>query len=273
MLLLTLSLWAAMVYSQEDMVLVLGSGGCKGLAHVGVIEELEKLGLPPNKIVGTSAGALVAALYAQKQDVQKVKKYLIDLKFQDLLSTSLFADQAISKRSNLEAFIDKHIKITEFSELPIDLVIVATNIDTGQAKYFSKGDVKKALLASVSIPGIYQPYKIHKTRYVDGGLSDPLPIGYAKSLNKGKVIASDIACALDSFKDKSLFDVLEKSFEVIYQNLSYREKDKADVLLQMQFRDIKHPFDNKQNKKIYKRGKAVVIENTEQIRKVFSISD
>lgn len=261
----------SVISAQEDTVLVLGSGGSKGLAHVGVIEELAKMDVNPKTIVGCSSGALVAALYAQNNDIDQVKSWLMELSMDDLIDYKFFDKKSISKRDRFRKFLSDRIVVDNFEDLQTDLVIVATDFATGKSVYITEGNVREAVLASCSLPGVFAPLELDGRHFIDGGLSDPLPISHAKSLNKGKVIASDVSPSLDSFKDKNIFDVLLKSFEIIYQNLSACQHEDAAVLLEMNFSEGKSPLEGGQNEKFYQRGKELVQEKAEDIRKELSL--
>ena len=103
--------------TEKDMkkvILVLGSGGSRGLAHVGAIEELEKLGIVPDGIVGCSSGALVGALYAQHGDIAKVKEILYELTQDDIVDFSFFQRSAISTRDKLEKFLHENLIAIDF---------------------------------------------------------------------------------------------------------------------------------------------------------------
>ncbi len=266
-----LLLQSTLIYAGHDAVLVLGSGGTKGMAHIGAIEELAELDIRPTTIVGCSAGAIVAALYAQSQDIEQVKNIALSLNADDLLDISLLRKNSLSSRKSLERFLHEHIIISDFSELPIKLVLVATDFETGEATYFSEGSVIDAILASTSLPGVFRPYVVNDERtYVDGGLSDPLPCVHAKSLDRGKVLAIDVSPALGGFKDSGILNILRKSFEIIYQNLCKHTRDEADLTLQLNFEEDALPTDGSKNQEFYQRGRKIVRENSTDILELFS---
>lgn len=249
----------------SEPVLVLGSGGTKGMAHVGALEELENLDIRPRTIIGCSAGALVGALYAQNLDIHEVKNILINLRRDDFLNFSLFTKGAVSKRNKIERFLDQYLVIDDFQDLPIELVIVATDFETGESVYFSEGSIKDAVLASSCLPGLFQPYEINGRRYIDGGLSDPLPAKFGKALDQGKVIAVDISVSIQSLSSDNIVSILRKSFEIIYHNLGARSHEYADLLLQLNFADVASPIDDSRIEEMYERGKEIVLERAEQI--------
>lgn len=269
--LITMSSLSATPEKSKKVVLVLGSGGNKGLAHVGVIEELEHLGIVPDVILGCSCGAIIGALYAQHTDIAEVKKILIDLKYDDLIDFSLFQKQAISTPNKLQNFLDSHLKSKDFSSLKTKLIVVATDLQKGEPIYLTEGELHPAILASAALPGLFPPCQIGDKICVDGGVCDPLPVSFAKSLEECVVIASDISPSLKDFEIDDLPGVIRKSFEIAYQRLAYSEKKRADLLLAMEFPPhLDSPFEDSANQQIYERGKEAVRNQAEQILKLVS---
>ncbi len=253
----------------KKVVLVLGSGGNKGLAHVGVIEELENMGIVPDLIVGCSSGALIGALYAQNQNIEEVKNILIDLKSDDLIDISLFQEKAISTRKKLKKFMREHLVTKDFSSLEIPLIAVVTDLEKGTPVYLEEGELHPALFASSALPGLFPPYKMQDKTYVDGGVSDPLPVLYAKSRGDYIVIASDISSAIEAFKVEDLSSLLSKCLEIMYQRLASFQKEEADILLEMNFDpDLDSPFEDNANQQFYEKGKEVVRNQSENILKL-----
>src|SRR5438477_519239 len=111
--------FSASAKEPKKIILVLGSGGSKGLAHVGAIEELENLGIIPDAIVGCSSGAIIGALYAQHGDINKVKEILIDMKYDELVDFTFFQKYAISTREKMEDFLESNLIATDFASLTI----------------------------------------------------------------------------------------------------------------------------------------------------------
>lgn len=251
---------------KKKIVLVLGSGGSRALAHVGVIEELETLGIVPDVIVGCSSGSIVGALYAYSKDIGKVKELLIDMKYDDLVDLSLFQKCAFSTPKKLEKFLEKNLPANDFESLQIPFVAVATDIHKGEPVYFKEGSLHSAIMASAALPGLFPPHEFEGKTYIDGGVCDPLPIGYAKTCdNDCMVIASDISSSLDGFDISSLPEVVRKSFEIIYHRLAHFEKQKADFILEMNFTDVSSPIDDGNNQLLYERGKQVVRDHYEEL--------
>ena len=160
---------------QYNTGLVLSGGGARGFAHLGVIQALNEAGIFPDVISGTSAGALVGVLYADGHSPQEI------LKMMNVGSRLDFMRPAMPREGLLQ--INGILKILKtclnaktFEELKIPLFVTATDLNNGRAVYFSKGDLFCPVIASASIPVLFQPVKIDDISYVDGGVLDNLPI-------------------------------------------------------------------------------------------------
>ncbi len=254
----------------KKVILVLGSGGNRGLAHVGAIEELEKLGIVPDAIVGCSSGALVGALYAQHRDIAKVKEILIGLTQDDIVDFSLFQKYAFSTRDKLEKFMQEHLKAKNFSDLQIPFVAVVTDLHKGEPVYLEEGELLPAVLSSAALPGLFPPYEMGEVMYIDGGVCDPLPVHFARDWKDGIIIASDISPSLDGFDADNFLQLVRKSLEVAYQRLAFASQKEADVLLEMDFGDMDSPIDDGLNEKIYEEGKRSVRDQSEKIMQLIS---
>lgn len=255
----------------KKVILVLGSGGSKGLAHVGVLEELENLGVVPDVIVGCSSGSIIGALYAQHKDINLLKTLFMNMKYDDLVDFSIFQKYAVSTREKVENFLHENLTATDFSQLEIKFIAVATDLHKGEPVYFQKGDLHGAVLASSALPALFAPYQMGDQTYVDGGITDPLPTQFAQTLEKNAVIiASDITPSLDGFEADNLPQVIRKSFEVMYQRLSGFSQKEADVLLEMNFMDMGSPIEDGANQETYEKGKQSVKDHAEEILKAIS---
>ena len=170
--------------------LVLSSGGKRGFAHAGVITALDRSGLKPDIIVGSSAGALVGALYASGMTASEVAAADVGDIFDRAFS--VFRGRA-SKSASIEAFIRKHLRETRLEKFPIPFAAVATRLEDGCLAVFNAGDAGRAVFASMSVPGFFVPASIDGARYGDGGLVSPLPIGTARALGATTVVAIDVS--------------------------------------------------------------------------------
>ena len=171
--------------------LALGGGSAKGFAHIGVLKVLHKNKIFPDYIAGTSAGAMVGALYAaghSPEDIEEIAKKTDWKRVMDFtIPKSGFIEGKL-----IENKIRREVNGKKFSQLNIPFRAVAYNLDLHEKVVFSKGDVAKAVRASLSIPGIFAPLKIDGHRYIDGGVVDPTPFDVVKKMGADYVIAVDL---------------------------------------------------------------------------------
>lgn len=155
--------------------LVLSGGGARGIAHLGVLKALDEIGIEFHQISGTSAGAIVGALYSYGYKPDKIFELLKNLSIFKSLRPA-FAWTGLLTMDGLQELLLKNIPENNFNKLKIPLTIAATDIRKGQIHYFSEGDLVPAIVSSCSIPAVFNPVILNGNLYVDGGLLDNLPV-------------------------------------------------------------------------------------------------
>lgn len=178
--------------------LALGSGAAYGLAHIGVIKVLEKNGIYPDVIAGSSIGALVGGLYAAGFGIDELEHVAksIDLKsgffkllgFQDMSA----AHHGFFKGNQVTRWLESHIGDITFRDLRLPLKVIAANLFTSEEVILDSGRVVDAIRASISIPGIFRPVSYKGTYLIDGGVVDPLPVRILASQGVKKIIAVNV---------------------------------------------------------------------------------
>jgi len=175
--------------------LALGSGAARGLAHIGVLEVLEKEGIPIDMIAGTSAGAAIGALYAQGKAASQIKKLFLDLgwkKLAPLIDLSL-PKTGFIKGKKIQDLLESHIGgDLQFSDLKLPFACVTTDIDTGEEVVIDHGSVTEAVRASISIPAIFTVVKREGSYLVDGGLVNPVPVSVVRQMGADFIIAVNV---------------------------------------------------------------------------------
>ncbi len=177
--------------------LVLGSGGARGWAHIGVIRALEERGIHPDIVVGTSIGALVGGIYAAgglpylhqaalKLDWKKV--------FYHFFEVSL-PRSGLLDGSRIEEFVSTYVRRGDIESLPLTFMCVATDIMTGNEVVIARGDLIRGIRASISVPGMFTPVRWDAKILVDGGLVNPLPVSVARRAGAERVIAVELMMA------------------------------------------------------------------------------
>ncbi len=184
------------------LALVLGGGGARGLAHIGVIKVLEEYGIKVDLVVGTSMGAFVGGFYAagikakEMEDIAlSVDKIMVAKMLAPGLSTSGFVD-----KERIRKYLKQFVGELNIEQLQIRFASVATDLITGEEVIIDKGSLVEAIMASIAIPALFQPV-LHSNRYlIDGGLTNPLPVSAAQKLNAERIIAVNVAPNPDRIK-------------------------------------------------------------------------
>ncbi|UFU00923.1 patatin-like phospholipase family protein [Radiobacillus kanasensis] len=210
--------------------LALGSGGAKGLSHIGVIKELEDHGISIDLIAGSSIGAVIGVLYAAGQKPAHLIQIASSLK------RNLFVDFAISKMGIIQGErIKEFIQLLTFNQnledLKIPVGVVATELYTGRKKVFRKGFTADVVRASISIPGIFVPENMQGTYYIDGGVVDRVPVSVAREMGADIVIAVDCSAFSPNSNVYSMYDVMLQSIDIMQEELVQHIPHKADIVL------------------------------------------
>jgi len=179
-----------MTQRKQKISLVLGSGGARGYAHIGVIEELEKAGYEIASICGSSMGALIGALYASGK-LEEFKEWTLTLGMFDVvkLLDFSFTGKGILQGDKVFSVIEKIIGDVMIEDLPLPYTAVATDIIKQKEVWIQKGRLLDAVRASIAIPTIFTPKEISGRHLIDGGVLNPLPIAPTMSDATDKTIA------------------------------------------------------------------------------------
>ena len=279
------------------VALVLSGGGVKGYAHLGVLRVLERENIKIDYITGTSIGAFVGTLYSIGYSVDEIEKFLDDVNVSNFLETiadntnlSLEKKESLKKYSVhlsfdnelnfsfpkglkgtgeayllLKELLGKYEYMDNFDNFPIPLRIVATNLNTGETKAFSKGDVAKALIASMAIPSIFEPMKIDGEIYVDGLVSRNLPVEEAYEMGADIVIASDIGAPIVEKDDYNILSVMNQASTIQASNITKISREKASILISPDVKDIS-ALDSSKKKELMKLGKVAAEKEIDKIR-------
>lgn len=257
------------IFSEKEVkvALVLGEGGSRGAAHLGVLEVLEKENIPVDLIVGCSIGSFVGALYADQPDAQALSQKLLHLKTRQLLSFSPFSTKkGLLKDHALQQFLTLHLKSSYFEELKIPLVIATTDLLSGETVYLEGGQLVPTICASCAIPFFFQPRELYGRLLVDGVLTDPIPISAAKKYHPDLIIAVDLSGLLIDQKPKNLFQITKRSFDILKIKQSEKASQEADVVIKPQIGSNIHFLNTKYTDKVYQAGKQAAREQVETIK-------
>jgi predicted acylesterase/phospholipase RssA len=257
------------------VALVLSGGGARGIAHIGVIQRLEEVGYPLSSVTGTSAGSLAGALFASGfsgQEMEEIFRHLnlgqaaldplmrrpgTTLEEQEDHSDTLVSAEfdkgtftvAQSLRSGrelrtlLQGLLARATFFSngDFDHLRLPLRVLATNLETGQGRVFQQGDLTQAVLASMAVPGGFQPVVVDGQQYVDGALVENLPVGIARAaFHPDLVLAVDVSAPLAQRTSNNFFSVAARSLDLVVERRQWESRKQADLLVRMDQADI--PF-------------------------------
>ncbi len=251
------------------IALVLGGGGSRGLAHLGAIKELEAAGLRPDLIIGCSAGSIVGALYADNPELTGLEETLLKMTRSDMLDTTWFSRMGVVKGNALQNFLKKQLRSKTFDELKIPLIVIATDLFTGETIELSQEDLPLAIGASCAVPGIFHPVLLHDRYLIDGVASSPVPVEIAKKYGAEVIIAIDVSEKLPSSKPSHFFGVAKRGVEIMYQKLVEKSLIHADISIRMEFQDV-GMFSDHLNAEMYEHGRQKMIGMLPEIKKKFS---
>ncbi|HSA08675.1 MAG TPA: patatin-like phospholipase family protein [Candidatus Moranbacteria bacterium] len=217
--------------------LALGSGGPRGLAHIGVIKVLKENNIPIDFIAGSSIGAMVGGFYAATKDIGQVEKIALGTNWKMILALiDPSFRQGLLGGKKVNNFIEDHIDKMDFKDLKVPLSVVATNFKNGDAVVINKGDVASAIRASISLPLVFRPVEREGKLLVDGGLSLPVPVEVVRKMGADLVIAVNLDA--DYFADNNsennkfgFYKMAENSINLLRHHLAYRNVENADIVI------------------------------------------
>ena len=215
------------------VALALGGGASKGFAHIGIIKVLKENNIPVKVVTGTSAGSIVGSLYASGMSPDRLELEAEILGKTDLVDLTLSSSGFI-KGEKLQNYINQKVGNRPIQQLPIKFAAVATDFESGKAVAFNRGNVGQAVRASASIPNVFQPTMIGGRRYVDGGLSQPVPVSAAKKQGANFIIAVDISARPVKNVNQGFFSYLDQTFNVMSIPLLQHELGQANVVIKPQ---------------------------------------
>jgi NTE family protein len=210
--------------------LALGGGAARGFAHIGAIQVLEEAGVQADLIVGTSAGSLIAALYASGKGGQELAATALTLD-EGAITDWTFPGRGLIRGEALARFVRVQTGGRPIEDMPRPLGIVAADLDSGAPVLFRRGDTGTAVRASSAVPAVFQPVRIGEREYVDGGLVSPVPVRFAREMGAEFVIAIDISTPPEGAPTGDALRMLLQTFSIMSRSISRFELKEADLVL------------------------------------------
>lgn len=236
------------------VALVLGGGGARGIAHAGVLKVLEEEHVPIDLIVGTSAGSIVGALYADDPNADRVQELLMSAKKKDFVDISLLHTfKGLISGNALQNYLLANMQHQDFDGLKIPFIAVATDITTGNAIELAGGPVAPAVNASSALPPYFRPVNLYGHRLVDGGVSEPVPVPTAKKYKPDIIIAVNISRESDGKTPNNILRVSTRSAGIIGAKLAKLQTQMADIAIYPEVGSTT-AFDGSNREELYQAG-------------------
>lgn len=217
---------------QPEVALVLGGGGARGFAHVGVMEVLQEEKIPVDLVVGTSAGSIMGSLYAADPNVHKLKKLMLNTDRSDILDVSaLHPLEGPITGSALQNFIRIHTHNRDIQNLKIRFVAVATDLKTGATVPIASGPTAPAVNASSALPPFFHPVRLYGRTLVDGGTTDPVAVDVARRYHPKVIIAVSIVDDLPHQMPTNAIGIYDRSYIISDQRFNNYSTKGADVVI------------------------------------------
>jgi NTE family protein len=241
-------LWQKIMSAKEkefpSVALVLGGGGARGFAHIGVLQVFQEEQIPIKLVVGTSIGSIVGALYCAGLSFEHLAHDIKDFDIKDISSFSypsilgMLLSERLLSNEKLEDFINERIGAITFEQLQIPLVCVATDLITGERILLREGSVAFAARASATIPGIFQPVEYMQRYLIDGGLADNIPVSVAKNFKSDVIIAVPVSADITKNSVSNVFLTLMQVIYIQGQVLDQYNLKMADIIIRPEVGDL-----------------------------------
>ena len=252
---------------KHGIALALGGGAARGFAHVGVIQVLEENGIRPDYVIGTSAGSFVAALYASGKtgaQLGQIAETLEEAAFTDW--TLPIFNRGVMRGEALGRYVNQQVGQKLIEQMVLPLGIVATDLQSGNAIVFRRGDTGTAVRASSAVPALFQPVRIGAREYVDGGLVAPVPVRQVRQMGAEFVIAVDISSKANGIDSStSMLGNINQSIRIMGNKLGALELQRADIVIRPKVNDI-GPADFEQKNRAILEGERAAQAALPQIK-------
>ncbi len=263
---------AVSVHKKTKIGLVLGGGGCRGMGHIGALKAFEELGVTFDYIVGTSAGSMIASLYAYGKSATEIEELAKGVIMKDVFKGAIPFVKPV-KASRIEKAMNEVFgDLTVFSEMKIPLTVVCTDLKTGKEVDFDYGNVAKVVSASCAVPGVFTPVVYEDMHLVDGGIRNNVPVDIAKKMGANVVFAIDVNHLRGTGTSSlSTVSVLSSTIGIMMQAKVDETLAMADLIFKPPLETFS-PLKFEGVEEMIKIGYETVMANKDKIAKILEIN-
>ncbi len=211
--------------------LALSGGGLKGFAHAGALQAMEEHGIKPDIIAGTSAGSVVAVLYSAGYKPYEICEFFEDKKFTSFTELTIPVS-GLFKPQRFADFIAEKVHYKNLEDLPIPVRIAATDLDHGVGVVFDSGEISKRVMASSTVPVIFEPTVIDGVTYVDGGIFRNFPVSIIRD-DCEKVIGVNVSPLVAAKYNKNMIGIASRAYGFMFRANTLVDRKKCDLLVEV----------------------------------------
>jgi NTE family protein len=246
--------------------LALSGGATRGIAHIAVLDVLERENIPISAVAGTSVGSMVGALYAAGMPIKEIKRIALKTNWKSVLKFTIPKMGLISSEG-IFRFMEEILPVKKFSALPLPFAAVATDLQTGEKVSITTGSIAKAVQASCSLPVIFTPTEINRKALVDGGVASQIPVRTVREeLGAQQVIAVNVNYNARELDEYDNILKIAAHLSALWAAKNAREEEQlADVLIQVNVKGIAL-YDLSRPRELLRRGKKAAEEKLPEIR-------
>jgi len=224
-------------YAKKKTALVLGGGAARGLVHLGILKVFRRQSIKFDFILGASIGALFAAVWALELELAETEKRALKTTAKDILDVTI-SRMGLCKGDKLAYLIEDTLQGRRFEDVKIPLHVVTTNIETGEPILHNSGNLARIVKASCSMPGIFRPVEVDGQIMVDGGITNNVPVSFAKRLGATHVVAVDAGYCIRKGGINNMLNVFIQSIQIMGNRLNVFETRRADIVLRPRLGEI-----------------------------------
>ena len=251
--------------------IALGSGGARGLAHIGVLKTLEENNIPIDYIAGVSVGSIAGAYYSLNREIASLEKKVLQLTKKDLLKLIDLTSpkRALISGDKIKNFIGELINNKSFSDTKIPLRLITTDLCSGEEIQITEGKLVDAIRASISLPGIFPPVKLNGRLLLDGGIVNPTPVDVVKQMGADIVIGVDLTMKYPiKLENPNIIETLMQSFGILRTQTTKLNVNniKNAIMIRPNFSGVLDSYRFYENRKFIEEGKKVTKEVLPKIK-------